>query len=150
MPKPLNATIMHYWNMEHVGLPKFPLLGCIHQICIYESTYRSIHKHIHLHHHSWWTINFYFIFIRLLTFAPSPTRDYKLGEDFVSRESTKTIFDLSQFQRFTNQPLEGVVKTISKIRKTLQKVFHFCKILHQYKKIKHGYSIFSTDVIFRL
>ena len=27
----------------------------------------------------------------------------------MSRESTKTIFDLSQFQRFTNQPLEGVI-----------------------------------------
>ena len=125
MIKPLNTTIMQNWNMEHVGLPKFPPFRCIHQICIYECTYRSIHKHIHLHHHSWWTINFYFIFIRLLTFAPSPTRDYKLGEDFVSRESTKTIFDLSQFQRFTNQPLEGVVKTILKIRTNFTKSFSF-------------------------
>ena len=79
MLNPLNTTFMRNWNIEHVGLPKFPLFRCIHQICIYECTYRSIHKHIHLHHHSWWTINFYFIFIRLLTFAPSPTRDYKLG-----------------------------------------------------------------------
>ena len=117
----------HHAKLEYgtCRITEIPPFRCIHQICIYECTYRSIHKHIHLHHHSWWTINFYFIFIRLLTFAPSPTRDYKLGEDFVSRESTKTIFDLSQFQRFTNQPLEGVVKTISKIRTNFTKSFSF-------------------------
>ena len=146
----LNTTFMQNWNIEHVGLPKFPLLDAFIKYAFMNVRivqFINISIYIIILDGRSIFILFLFVFWLLRQVPPAIISWGKTlcRENLLKLSSIYLNFNVSQINHN-----KGLSKQFQKDEQTLQNVFHFCKVLNYNKEYDMNTVYFDYDVLFRL
>ena len=123
MLKPLNTTIMQNWNVEHVGLPKFPLLDAFIKYAFMNvRIVQFINISIYIIILDGRSIFILFLFVFWLSCQVPPAiiswGKTLCRENLLKLSSIYLNFNVSQINHY-----KGLSKQFQKDEKTLQKFF---------------------------